>query len=41
MHWDYYLKMKAPEFLDTLLYYKQKEEYYAKLRTLNGMRSGR
>ena len=33
--WEFYYDMKLIEFLNILLYYKNKEEYYEKLRQLN------
>ena len=33
--WEYYYNMKLIEFLNLLLYYRDKEDYYEKLRQLN------
>jgi hypothetical protein len=39
--WEYYYDMKLIEFLNLLLYYKDKEEYYEKLRQLNDFKARR
>jgi len=39
--WQHYYDMGIIEFLNLLLYYKDKEEYHAKIRALNNLRSGR
>jgi len=39
--WQFYYEMKLLEFLNLLLYYKDKEEHIEKIRQLNEMKARR
>jgi hypothetical protein len=39
--WQFYYEMKLLEFLNLLLYYKDKEEYIEKIRQMNEMKARR
>jgi len=37
--WDHYYNMKIIEFLNLLLYYKDKQDYLAKMQQMNNMKN--